>query len=122
MQIQALEGLKTGGVHLDDGFMVHVVGDLQRGDVAAGREGFLVAPEGAHAEAAAPPAAQLAPPPAAQTFAVTEIARSTQGRPLMALCRELSGGFRSSNSPRRNSAHDRSSHQPLQHQAVQSQK
>lgn len=36
MQIQALESVKTEGVHLDNGFMVHVIGDLQRGDVAAG--------------------------------------------------------------------------------------
>ena len=55
--------------------MVHVVGDLQRGDVAAGREGFLIAPEGAHAEAAAPPAAQLAPPPAAHSETVTDFLR-----------------------------------------------
>ena len=121
MQIQASESYKAGGVHLDDGFMVHVVGDLQRGDVAPGREGFLVAPEGAHAEAAAPPAAQLAPSPTAQDFAVTEIAGSTQGRPLVALCREPSGAVHSSDSPRRKSVHGGSSHQPLQHEAALSQ-
>lgn len=50
--------------HLQDGLMVHVVGHLQRGHPAAGRERLPVSPDGPYAESTPPPAAQLTPAPA----------------------------------------------------------